>query len=57
MIKRFMKDTSGATAVEYAIIVGVLSFSIIGGLNAVSSSLNFSWGNTNSAIGSALGSG
>ena len=54
MIRRFLLDDRGATAVEYGIIVGVLSFAIIGGLNAVSSSLNFSWGNTNSAINNAL---
>lgn len=54
MLKQFLKDENGATAIEYALIVTVLSFAIIGGLNAVSSSLNFSWGNTNSAINTAL---
>lgn len=40
MIRRFLKDRSGATAVEYGLLIGVLSLAIVGGVatatNAVS---------------------
>lgn len=37
---RFLKDDSGATAIEYAIIAGTLSIAIVTAVTAVGSSLN-----------------
>ena len=48
MLKRFLKDESAATAVEYGLIIGVLSLAIIGGLsqalNAIQNNFEFSSG-------------
>ncbi|MGV1925276.1 Flp family type IVb pilin [Agrobacterium tumefaciens] len=37
---RFFKDENGATAVEYGLIVGVISATIIGGATAISGNIN-----------------
>ena len=34
MIRRFLEDKSGATAIEYGLIVAVLSLAIVGGVGA-----------------------
>lgn len=34
-ISRFVKDESGATAIEYGLIAGLISIAIIGGLLAI----------------------
>jgi len=39
LLKRFRTDESGATAIEYAIIAGMLSIVIIGGATSIGSSL------------------
>ena len=48
MLKRFLKDENGATAVEYGLIIGVLSLAIIGGIsqafNAIQNNFEFSSG-------------
>lgn len=36
MLKRFLKDERGATAIEYSIIATLLSLAIFGGVNALS---------------------
>lgn len=33
MLKRFLRDSGGATAIEYALIASVISISIIAGVN------------------------
>jgi pilus assembly protein Flp/PilA len=38
--KRFLKDESGATAIEYGLIAALIAVVIIGGLSAVGNSLN-----------------
>ena len=35
MLKRFIEDESGATAIEYGLIIAVLSLAIIGSLTSV----------------------
>lgn len=35
MLKAFLTDESGATAIEYGLIIAVLSMAIIGGLGSV----------------------
>lgn len=39
MLKAFWKDESGATAIEYGLIVAVLSLAIIGGVASFGNSL------------------
>jgi pilus assembly protein Flp/PilA len=38
--KRFLKDESGATAIEYGLIAALIAVVIIGGLTAVGTTLN-----------------
>ena len=37
---RFMKDESGATAIEYGLIAALISVALIGGATALGSQLN-----------------
>ena len=39
-LKGLMKDQSGATAIEYALIASLISIIIVGALTSVGSSLN-----------------
>lgn len=39
-IKRFLRATSGATAIEYALIAGGLSILIVGGVTLIGASLS-----------------
>jgi pilus assembly protein Flp/PilA len=43
MVKRFLADRSGATAVEYGLLVGVLSLTIMAGVGSVGNSLENFW--------------
>lgn len=36
MLKRFLKDRSGATAIEYALIGTIISIAIISGMTGIS---------------------
>jgi pilus assembly protein Flp/PilA len=40
MISRFMKDESGATAIEYGLIAALISVAIVATLKVVGSNLN-----------------
>jgi pilus assembly protein Flp/PilA len=40
LIKRFMKDVSGATAIEYGLIAAGISVAIIAVVNGLGSTLN-----------------
>ena len=40
LMKRFAKDESGATAIEYGLIAALIAVAIIAGLRMVSTSLN-----------------
>ena len=39
-IARFLKDESGATAIEYGLIVALIAFVIIGAVTAIGGTLN-----------------
>ena len=47
---RFLKDEGGATAIEYAIIAGLLSIVIVVSVNAVGTSLNTTFTSVSTAL-------
>ena len=53
MLQNYLKDESGATAVEYGLIAALISVSILAGYKAVGSSLELQWKNTSSTLDSA----
>lgn len=54
MIRRFLKDETGATAVEYGLIVAVISGAIIAGALEVAEGLRALWGDSESELRRAL---
>ena len=40
VIRRFVRDTSGATAIEYCLIAGLVSILIVTGATAIGTKLN-----------------
>ncbi len=50
MFSRFLKDESGATAIEYGLIAGLIAVFIIGAVGKVGTNLNTKF----TAIGNAL---
>jgi pilus assembly protein Flp/PilA len=49
-LKTFIRDESGATAIEYAIIAAVISIGIISGATALKTSMN----NKMTAVGTSI---
>lgn len=54
MLRRFISDESGATAIEYGLIATLIALVIIGGLSAVSSANNDKYNAISSAINRAM---
>jgi pilus assembly protein Flp/PilA len=50
LIRKFLADDKGATAIEYGIIVTVLSLAIVGGVSKAADALAFLWGDNNSRL-------
>ncbi len=50
MFQQFLTDETGATAVEYGIIVTVLSIVIVGGIGTALDAVEWLWSNNNSEI-------
>jgi pilus assembly protein Flp/PilA len=50
VLTRFLRDTRGATAVEYVLIATVIGVGIIVGVRAMSDSLNGLFNNANDAF-------
>ena len=46
----FLKDESGATAIEYGLIAAGISIVIVAGANAVGSSLNVTFGTVSTQL-------
>ena len=55
LVSRFVKDESGATAIEYGLIAGLFSVVIISVLLTASTSLNNVWTAIDTALSSAAG--
>jgi pilus assembly protein Flp/PilA len=50
MFSRFLKDQSGATAIEYGLIAGLIAVVIIGSVTAVGTRLTAKFNAINSAL-------
>ncbi len=53
----FLKDDSGATAIEYGLIAALVSVAAIGALTAMGQSLNTMFSTVSSALDSAVSGG
>jgi pilus assembly protein Flp/PilA len=47
---RFMRDESGATAIEYALIAGFISIVIVAAVQAIGTSLNTTFSSVSGAL-------
>ena len=50
LIARFVKDQSGATAIEYGLIAAGISLAIIAAVNGLGTKLNTQFSNINSSL-------
>jgi pilus assembly protein Flp/PilA len=50
LVTRFVKDESGATAIEYGLIAAGISVAIIAVVNGLGTKLNTTFGNINSQL-------
>jgi len=50
LMMRFLKDQSGATAIEYAIIAGGISIVIVGAVNGIGSTLSGKFTSVNNSL-------
>ena len=55
MIKKFLRDEKGATAVEYGILLVALSLTIIGGVELVGGALEALWSDNTSRLNQGMG--
>jgi pilus assembly protein Flp/PilA len=51
LVSRFVRDESGATAIEYGLIAALISVVIITVLTSIGSNLNTKFGSVNTALG------
>jgi pilus assembly protein Flp/PilA len=50
LVARFVKDESGATAIEYGLIAAGISLAIIAAVNGLGTTLNTKFGNISTSI-------
>lgn len=50
MIQKFLRDESGATAIEYALIASLIGLVIIGAVSAIGDSLNGTFNDAATAL-------
>lgn len=53
LFSRFLKDESGATAIEYGLIAAIVGVGIILGLGTLKNALNLTFGNVSTALTTA----
>lgn len=51
LVTRFLKDESGATAIEYGLIAAGIAVAIIAAVNTLGTSLNGVFGTVNTKLG------
>lgn len=56
LFARFMKDESGATAIEYGLIAALISVALIVGATALGSQINTNFNNLATTLGNHDGS-
>jgi len=49
-VVRFLKDESGATAIEYGLIAALIAVAIIGGVRALGTNIGATFNNVSNAI-------
>ncbi|WFP64758.1 MULTISPECIES: Flp family type IVb pilin [unclassified Mesorhizobium] len=54
LLQQFIEDESGATAIEYGLIVTVLSLAIIGGIGKAADALQWLFSDNNSRLANAF---
>jgi Flp pilus assembly protein, pilin Flp len=55
-LRQFLRDASGATAIEYGLIIAVLSLAIVAGVGSAGNRIEYMWGNNNSELNRGLNS-
>jgi pilus assembly protein Flp/PilA len=55
LVSRFLKDESGATAIEYGLIAALISVALITGASALGGKLNLVFTNLSTTMDSAAG--
>jgi pilus assembly protein Flp/PilA len=55
MLRKLRADQSGATAIEYGLIVALIAVAIMGGLSTLGGGTNGMWGKVDSRVTSATG--
>lgn len=53
-LRRFLRDETAATAIEYGLIVAVLSLAVVGGIGKAADAIQYLWGDNNSRLQQAL---
>ncbi len=53
-IRSFLRNESGATAIEYGLIVAVLSLAIVGGVGTAATPIQDLWGDNNGKLQQAF---
>lgn len=54
MLRKLRRNQSGATAIEYGLIVALIALGMLGGLTALGGGVNGSWGKTASKVAAAM---
>jgi pilus assembly protein Flp/PilA len=54
LLQRFLKDETGATAIEYSLIVVVLSLVIVGGVGRAANAIQWLFSDNNSRLANAF---
>ena len=54
ILKRFVGDERGATAIEYGLIAALIAVGALGGMSALGSGLGGSWSNTANKVSGAM---
>jgi pilus assembly protein Flp/PilA len=55
-LRRFIKDETGATAIEYGLIASLIALAIVSGVGALADALEELWNGNNSKIAQGLAS-
>lgn len=53
LLKRFWNEEEGQDLIEYALLLGFITMTVVGALTAIRGNLNTLWSNAQSAVGNA----